>query len=80
MAINSENSIKEGSKWFRSDKTETKELDPSGFWAQTSHEASLPQEEYMKIERLHREQLIEGIDSLGRKIDPNMYAKGGRGV
>ena len=38
-------------------------------YAQTSHEASLPQERYMKIERFQREKLIDGIDPLGRKIE-----------
>ena len=38
-------------------------------YAQTSHEASLPQERYMKIERFQREKLIDGIDLLGRKIE-----------
>ena len=36
-------------------------------YAQTSHEAFLPQEGYLKI--VQSEQLIEGIDSLGCKIE-----------
>ena len=44
-------------------------LERNKSYAQTSHEASLPQEGYMKIECFQREKLIDGIDPLGHKIE-----------